>query len=219
MDTANLSHTFSERIRKLRAERGMNQGQFADFVGVSRGAMSYYEQEARTPDIAVLKSICEKCGVSADYMLGLIPDRNHAVSDVCLETGLSPVSVHKLRLINKIVNTYTQSFEEMFDVYDDVQEAMETLAVTSVTEVLNVLLESDCGTSLLVLLGAIILGAEVYTGDVEPRVMIKSNSKNAELAYVLEKSDLTAALWLKIQEEANNLRRGLQERAIISNQQ
>jgi hypothetical protein len=88
----------------------------------------------------------------------------------------------------------------------------KTLPVTSVTEVLNILLESDGGTSLLVLLGAIILGAEVYTGDVKPCVMIKSNSKNAELAYVLEKSDLTAALWLKIQDEANNLRNDLQER-------
>ncbi|GHV16976.1 hypothetical protein FACS189425_02270 [Clostridia bacterium] len=211
---SNLSHTFSERIRKLRSERGMNQGQFADFVGVSRGAMSYYEQEARVPDIAVLKSICEKCGVSADYMLGIILDQNHAVSDVCTETGLSPISVHKLRLVNKIVHTYTQSYEEMFEVYDDVQEAMKTLAITSVTEVLNVLLESDDGTSLLVLLGAIILGAEVYTGGVKPRIIIKSNSKNAELAYVLEESDLTAALWLKIQEEAVNLRNALRERDV-----
>jgi hypothetical protein len=79
------------------------------------------------------------------------------------------------------------------------------LAITSVTEVLNALLESDEGTSLLVLLGAIIFGAEVYTGENKPRIMIKSNSKNAELAYVLEKSDLTAALWLKIQEEAVTL--------------
>jgi transcriptional regulator with XRE-family HTH domain len=212
MDAASLSHTFSGRIRKLRTERGMNQGQFADFVGVSRGAMSYYEQEARTPDIAVLKSICEKCGVSADYLLGLIPDPNHAVSDVSLETGLSPTSVHKLRLINKLVNTYAQSFEEMFDIYEDVQEAMKTLAITSLTEVLNILLESDEGTSLLVILGAIILGAEVYTGDVKPCVMIKSNSKNAELAYVLEKSDLAAALWLKVQAEANYLHDSLQKR-------
>ncbi len=213
MDTVSLSHTFSDRIRKLRAERGMNQGQFADFVGVSRGAMSYYEQEARTPDIAVLKSICEKCGVSADYMLGLIPDRNHAVSDVCLETGLSPVSVHKLRLINKIANTNSQSLEEMFDMYDDVQEALNNLALTSITEVLNTLLENDEGSSLLVLLGAIILGAEVDTGGVRPRVMIKSNSKNAELSYELEDSDLAAALWLKVQTEAHNLRNDLQNRS------
>jgi transcriptional regulator with XRE-family HTH domain len=212
MDVASLSRTFSERIRKLRAERGMNQGQFADFVGVSRGAMSYYEQEARTPDIAVLKSICEKCGVSADYMLGLIPDQNYAVSDVSLETGLSPLSVHKLRLINKLVNTHTQSLEEMLGAYEDVKEAMKTLALTSLTEVLNILLESDEGTSLLVLLGAIILGAEVYTGDIQPRVLIKSNSKSAELAYMLEESDLTAALWLKIQADANHLRDDVQKR-------
>ena len=62
MDVAELRKTFSARIRKLREERGLNQGQFADSVGISRGAMSYYEQEARTPDIGVLRAVCEKCG-------------------------------------------------------------------------------------------------------------------------------------------------------------
>jgi DNA-binding XRE family transcriptional regulator len=41
MDVAELRKTFSARIRKLREDRGLNQGQFADSVGISRGAMSY----------------------------------------------------------------------------------------------------------------------------------------------------------------------------------
>jgi transcriptional regulator with XRE-family HTH domain len=49
----------------------MNQGEFADSVGISRGAMSYYEQETRTPDIDVLRAICETYNISADYLLGL----------------------------------------------------------------------------------------------------------------------------------------------------
>jgi len=56
MDASKTRKIFSSRIRKLR-EGKMNQGEFADSVGVSRGAMSYYEQESRTPDIGVLQSI------------------------------------------------------------------------------------------------------------------------------------------------------------------
>ena len=50
MDISKLRKTFAIRIRKLRDGK-LNQGEFADSVGVSRGAMSYYEQESRTPDI------------------------------------------------------------------------------------------------------------------------------------------------------------------------
>ena len=95
MDVAKLRHIFSSRIRGLR-EGKMNQGEFADSVGVSRGAMSYYEQESRTPDIGVLRAICVKYNISADYLLGIIPDPNHSVADVCHETGLSPGAVKKL---------------------------------------------------------------------------------------------------------------------------
>jgi len=56
MDVSGLRHIFAERIKELRAELGLNQGEFADKVGVSRGAMSYYEQEARTPDLNEFRS-------------------------------------------------------------------------------------------------------------------------------------------------------------------
>ena len=101
MDVAGLRAIFSSRIRKLRDGK-FNQGEFADSVGVSRGAMSYYEQELRTPDIGVLRSICEKYKVSADFMLGLIPDTNHAVSDVCIETGLLPRAARRLMLLERL---------------------------------------------------------------------------------------------------------------------
>ena len=211
MTTARLRRTFASRIRKLR-EGKMNQGEFADSVGISRGAMSYYEQEARTPDIGVMKAICEKYKISSDYLLGLIPDRNHAISDVCKEIGLSPEAVKKLGLLNRLANTDFRSHEHMVDEFgENFFEAMNLTAHASLPQVLSTLLEHEEGLSLLTLVGAIIHGAEISQGEGEPppTIMLKSASKNFEVAIPVD--NLTAALWVNIQEDANALRDKLKE--------
>lgn len=213
MDTVGLSRTFSERIRKLRTELGMNQGQFADFVGVSRGAMSYYEQEARTPDIAVLKSICEKCGVSADYMLGLIPDRNHAVSDVCLETGLFPKAIKKLNLIKRINAIESESiFETIREEFDDPDEIMKLTPFTCAAHMVNILLGTDEGLQVLLLLYAIIIDAELYSNDEKiekPVLRLPRSHSYLEVSY--EFTDISGALWVKVQEEVAKIREYIHE--------
>ena len=208
MDIAKLRNTFATRIRKLRGGM-LNQGEFADSVGISRGAMSYYEQELRTPDIGVLRAICEKYKISADYLLGLIPDKNHAVSDVCRETGLSPESARKLNIITRLINAGEfQSQMELIDYFDkdsvDFVDVFKLVAFSSLPEVLNTLLENDEGVSLLTLLGAIILGAEVDSGGNDIVIRIKSAAENFQIALPVK--NITSALWVNIQDEANALR-------------
>ena len=207
MDMAKLRRVFSSRIRKLR-EGKLKQGEFADSLGISRGAMSYYEQESRTPDIGVLRAICEKCGVSADYLLGLMEDENHAISDACKETGLSPEAVRKLNIISRLSDTNFASHEHLMETFSsNFIEALKLAPFTSITELLNLLLANEDGLSLLVLLGAIILGAETEADadtDKPPLIRLKSASRNFQIALPIE--SLTAALWVNIQEHAHNLR-------------
>lgn len=212
MDVAGLRAIFSSRIRKLR-EGKMNQGEFADSVGISRGAMSYYEQELRTPDIGVLRAICEKYKVSADYLLGLMPDTNHAVSDVCLETGLYPKAAKRLKILQRLkemdIDSAIPVIEEFID--EDAKEALQMTAHTAATPMVNLLLMTDEGLNLLTLLSAIIFGAELITGSLEepkppenPRLKFMTNHKNIQIEYPLP--NLTAALWVNVQEEAAKLR-------------
>ena len=209
MDVAGLRAIFSSRIRKLR-EGKMNQGEFADSVGISRGAMSYYEQELRTPDIGVLRAICEKYKVSADYLLGLMPDTNHAVSDVCLETGLWPKVARRLMLIERFKNTkmmpnIIEAVVEEFD--QDAQEVLELTPFTSATPMINLLVSTDEGLHLLNMLSAIIFGAELQIDDVtvaDPKLKLMTNHRNIEIQYPLE--NITAALWVNIQSEVERLK-------------
>jgi len=211
MDIAKLRHVFATRIRKLR-EGKLNQGEFADSVGISRGAMSYYEQESRTPDIGVLYSICKKYNISADYLLGLIPDPKHHISNICHETGLSPEAARMLNFIARIIRPGAFNVdrkpteEEKARVSDkDLFDMMKAMAFTPLPEVLSILLENDEGLELLNLLGAIILGAEfVGGGEGSPRLILKSAVKEIELAYPIE--NITAALWVNIQNNADKLK-------------
>ena len=212
MDIAKLRKIFSARIRKLREERNQNQGQFADSVGISRGAMSYYEQEARTPDIGVLRAICEECNVSADYLIGLIPDRNHAVSDVCLETGLYPNAVQRLRLLKQLKELEIDSIETIVEHFidDDPKDALIMAAHTGTTTMVNLLLSTNEGLSILTLLSAILSGAELVTGsDETPYFRLLTDHKYIQTEYPLQ--NITAALWVNVQEEAAKLREKVDE--------
>ena len=212
MDVAGLRAIFSSRIRKLRDGK-LNQGEFADSAGVSRGAMSYYEQELRTPDIGVLRSICEKYKVSADFMLGLIPDTNHAVSDVCLETGLFPKAARRLMLLERLKQLdmkqgIVESVINEFD--DDAEEVIQLTAFTAASAMTNLLLSTDEGLHILTLLSGIIFGAELKTGsDENPSFVFMSNHKNISIEYPLE--NITAALWVNVQREAEKLRMKVDE--------
>lgn len=69
---------FTERFRELRGER--DNTEFGKFLGISRQTVGFYYNGDRIPDALGLKQIAEKCGVSADWLLGLsehrtIPER------------------------------------------------------------------------------------------------------------------------------------------------
>jgi transcriptional regulator with XRE-family HTH domain len=208
---AELRKVFADRIKKLRESHGLNQGEFADTVGVSRGAMSYYEQEARTPDIEVLRRICTKYDIPADYMLGIIPDPDHTVADVCLQTGLYPMAAKRLRLIQQIKSIKTLDVVETivgdFD-DDDVDVALQLTPFVAATPIVNMLLITDEGLHILNLLSAIVFGAEIETGsDIQPSLKLPQAHDTLHVSYPI--SDFTGALWSIIQEKAIALRNKL----------
>lgn len=64
---------FRERFVKLRGDLSMSQAQFAEYLGISRPTVGLYESGERIPDAKTLQNIALKCGVSADYLLGIDP--------------------------------------------------------------------------------------------------------------------------------------------------
>ena len=62
---------FGKILFQLRTARGILQRELAEYLGVSVGTISNYENSVHCPDLNVLCSIAEFFNVSADYLLGL----------------------------------------------------------------------------------------------------------------------------------------------------
>ncbi len=66
---------FSERLKRLRKERGLTQDDLAEELGVSRSSVSGYEtNRAAEPDYRSLVKIADLFQVSTDYLLGRTDD-------------------------------------------------------------------------------------------------------------------------------------------------
>mgnify|MGYP002510692092 CR=1 FL=1 len=57
-------------IAKLRKAKGLNQRDFANFLGVSNGAIGMWETGKRQPDLDTIEKIASFFNVTVDYLLG-----------------------------------------------------------------------------------------------------------------------------------------------------
>lgn len=71
--------TFGNRLKTLREQAGIKQGQFADRISISRQSMSNYESGKHSPDIDVIIRMADFFKCSTDYLLGLTEHPSHEV--------------------------------------------------------------------------------------------------------------------------------------------
>lgn len=62
---------FSERLCKLRKERGLSQSTVARAIGVSMGIICYWETNKSEPTATNVVKLARYFGVTSDYLLGL----------------------------------------------------------------------------------------------------------------------------------------------------
>ena len=65
---AKCLQVFGRRLKGLREENGISQRELADIIGISKGAVYYYESDSRAPDIVTLEKIADYFDVSTDYL-------------------------------------------------------------------------------------------------------------------------------------------------------
>ncbi len=124
---------FGERLKTLREERELSQRELAEVIGISKGAVYYYESDGRAPDIVTLEKLSDYFGVSADYLLGRTNARTQKLKlkSVCDKVGLSDKSVlmlarlkkknnSRLRIINLLLEQADIDIDEFCDfLYED----------------------------------------------------------------------------------------------------
>ena len=61
---------FKERLKELRREKNISQKQLADFLNMSKMAISHWESGHSEPSISQLILLSEYFDVSVDYLIG-----------------------------------------------------------------------------------------------------------------------------------------------------
>ena len=82
---------YSERIRQLRARRGLSQDQLAAALGVSRSAVSMYETSQREPDFETCEAIADFFNIDMDYLLGRSDVERKVVAAAPIPPGFEPL--------------------------------------------------------------------------------------------------------------------------------
>lgn len=67
---------FSEKLKALRKKSGLTQEQLAEKLSVSRQAIAKWENNLGMPDVDNLKNIALFFGVSVDYLVGTVTDKD-----------------------------------------------------------------------------------------------------------------------------------------------
>ena len=72
---------FSDRVAKLRKERGLTQKDLATKLGVSVDSVRRWEQDKRSPDVDMLSRIAHALGTTVSYISGETDDVESKYSD------------------------------------------------------------------------------------------------------------------------------------------
>ncbi len=109
---------FAARFSGLRGDR--TQAEFAEFLGISRPTVGFYENGERIPDALVLKQIAGRCGVTTDYLVGLSDNKVKENSDIGSEFGLSDSAINQLKK-KKSNKFYTISLSYLIEQHECLQ--------------------------------------------------------------------------------------------------
>lgn len=71
--------TFMEKLRGLREDNDLTQTEIAEFLGTSQTMYARYERGANEMPIRHLVALCKLYNVSADQLLGTIPDKQKTI--------------------------------------------------------------------------------------------------------------------------------------------
>lgn len=91
---------FGERLKKARINKGWNQNQLAEEMGVTQASISQFEQGLRLPTPANIDKFAEKLGVTREYLAG---DNEAEFEKEMLMRNLKNLSPETLRKINAMV--------------------------------------------------------------------------------------------------------------------
>ena len=111
------------RIKELRASQKITQNDFASRLGVTKSAISSYENGSRLPSYDILIKISRIFKVSTDYLLGCVDEKSQTVN-------VSGLSDKQIDSIKSSINTFRAFNAVREQVPPDLQKLLDEFVET-----------------------------------------------------------------------------------------
>lgn len=173
---------FAQRLRELLNAPGMSQSQLADYIGVTRQAVSSYSLGTSVPDIQKFEKIADFFQVSTEYLLGRSSIKKaDATKQAAAEyLGLSEEAIdaiHRLKL-----GRFEQSFADGYRM---------TLKTEPLTEVFSAWLEAADLSAFASDIYRAVQSMELYTVSGKYPEKYTLTEEEKEAVYLLQMRDYT----------------------------
>lgn len=99
----------AKRIKTLRKNSALSQEEFAETLGVTRQSVSSWENGTTTPDVKIIAAMCERFGVTSDYLIfgdkgGEEPIRQESIkSDLTEQTNQENKKSKTKRIVKQLI--------------------------------------------------------------------------------------------------------------------
>ena len=178
---------FAQRIIELRKEKGWNQAQLAEMVGVSRTSANLYESSTRVPDIQVLAKYAECLEVTADYLLGLSDNRTNETAAIGDTIGLSDEAIQNLQHIFEF--TQKKHCSKLQSIAETRENELQTI---------NLILENK---KLITAISNYLYAASPFDG-----ITVVDNDGNPDFAFYANENHIVRELYMyHVREELEKL--------------
>lgn len=101
-----MKNVNASRIKRLRESRNISQEKLAEKIGISKSAISMYEQGGRIAPMKIQEKIADFFGVSLDYLWGRKTETKGCSAELTkwLEAQLASKDKEQVRKIRNIIN-------------------------------------------------------------------------------------------------------------------
>lgn len=93
---------FSDKLKAVRKSKKMTQVELAKKIGVSKWAITSYEQARTYPSVETLIRICEALDISSDYLLGIS-------DNLPIQLSMTGLTEEEVRLLIQFLNLIEQN--------------------------------------------------------------------------------------------------------------
>lgn len=116
--------SFSQRLKELRAEKGITQQQLSATTGLSLGCISMLEVDKRAPTGSTLLALADVFGCTTDYLLGREDDLGN-VTVYQTTDNVNTLSASEQRIVNLIRKNPPHNATDWIELYSQLPTYMQ----------------------------------------------------------------------------------------------